>query len=250
MLLIFVAPTIISQIIRAPLGHWTIGGEDAWIGFLGNYSGGVLGGIVAFLVASDQIKKQREQEKVQILANELPVLEGLQLELEKILNQLLPIETNDKELWEKENKESYKISLDALIWRRWEGIHKINDPVLQGQLIRHQEALERNIEVFGIDIGVLEDALEEKKAIERKMSPLDSNFIKLRREISKENMYLGLIKKDKIHYLQEMKYCIEKTQRILNNVSQRKVSIHRILVEGNFYSDELLSNPEDYKIER
>ncbi|SFQ11433.1 hypothetical protein SAMN05518683_11769 [Salibacterium halotolerans] len=207
-----------------------------------------MGGIIAFLVARDQIKKQQNQNLRETLAMELPVLTGLELECSKVLKQLKTVETNYEMFKGKEA--TYIVSLDALIWSRWEKIHYINDPVLQEELILHREALERNIEVFDININPLIEQLKQKRRQARKMNPLDNGFDQLELEISKENNYLEAIKNDKVQYLKELPFCIEKTQKILNNISIRKTKIHDILKKSNYYNKELLSNPQEFKVDR
>jgi hypothetical protein len=68
-ILLFIAfwipPIIISQIIRIPTGSYTIGDENAWVGFLGNYSGGIIGGIVALVVARIQVNKEKELKEAE-----------------------------------------------------------------------------------------------------------------------------------------------------------------------------------------
>ncbi|WP_397537861.1 hypothetical protein [Rummeliibacillus pycnus] len=59
--LVVAIPIIIGQIIRIPLGNWTIGDENSWVSFFGSYIGGVLGGIVAFGVAWIQINNLKKE---------------------------------------------------------------------------------------------------------------------------------------------------------------------------------------------
>lgn len=63
-LLIFASafPIIISQIIRIPLGNWTIGKEDSWVSFFGSYLGGIIGGIITLFVFKKTIEKQAEMQ--------------------------------------------------------------------------------------------------------------------------------------------------------------------------------------------
>lgn len=249
-LLLFLAlitPIILGQLLRFPLGHWTIGNEESWVGFFGNYSGGIIGGIVAFIVARFQIKQQNKHEAIKNLSKELPILTGIRIECEKILIQLKNVE---KKLEEIDKRELLRVTFDSLNWKRWEKIDVINDPVLQEELIKHFEALQRNIETFEIDIDTLEQTLGDKKAILRNMAPLNPDYIQLMKEASEENTYLQLIKADKIHYIDELSYCIEKTEKIKNAVNVRANRIHDILEESNYHNDNFLTSPADYKINR
>lgn len=247
LIIAFIIPIILGQILRIPFGHLTIAGEGDWVGFFGNYSGGIIGGIVAFIVATHEIKNQREQEIIRNLSKELPVLTGIEIECNKIIGQLKNI---DKCLDEIKEKEKFTVLFDGLIWDRWNNINVINDPVLQEELIKHFEALHRNIDTFEVDVEELENNLEKKKALERKMNPIDSGYTRLIRQIEKENTFLKLIKNDKIHYFSELRYCIEKTEKINSIVRKRKSKIHDILSESNYYSDDLLTRPEEYKVNR
>jgi hypothetical protein len=58
-----VPPIIIGQILRIPTGQYTIGQEGDWIGFFGNYSGGIIGGLVAYFIAKEQIKADKEERE-------------------------------------------------------------------------------------------------------------------------------------------------------------------------------------------
>ncbi|CEG21499.1 hypothetical protein BN1080_00410 [Planococcus massiliensis] len=63
--LIVIIPFFIGLLLNIPLGKYTIGTEDAWVGFHGGYIGGILGGIVAYYIAKMQVDElRREQNKV------------------------------------------------------------------------------------------------------------------------------------------------------------------------------------------
>src|SRR5690625_297551 len=238
-------PIILGQVLRVPLGYLTIGEEGDWVSFFGNYSGGIIGGIVAFLVARNQIEKQNNKEAIRNLSKELPILMGIELECKKILCQLININEFIEEI---EDKNSYKSLFDGLIWSRWSDINIINDPVLQEELIKHFEALKRNIEIFEIDVNVLESKLEGKKALLRKMYPLDKGYTELLNEVSEESVYLDMVKHDKIHYLIELSICIAKTEKIDKGVNKRRLKIHDILKKSTYYNNELLTSPADYRV--
>ncbi|WP_102707026.1 hypothetical protein [Terribacillus saccharophilus] len=53
-MVIILAPILISQIVKIPLGHFTIGSVESWIGFLGNYAGSIIGGLTALAIARYQ----------------------------------------------------------------------------------------------------------------------------------------------------------------------------------------------------
>lgn len=63
-----------------------------WLSFWGNYSGGILSAIVAYLVANSQIRKQQDldlrKDKYTRTINQLPALVRIEIELEKYIKEL------------------------------------------------------------------------------------------------------------------------------------------------------------------
>ncbi|MGG3623129.1 hypothetical protein ABES25_06140 [Bacillus gobiensis] len=66
-------------------------GND-WLSFWGNYSGGLISAIVAYIVANSQIQKQQKldlvKEKYARTINQLPALLRIKIELEKYIKEL------------------------------------------------------------------------------------------------------------------------------------------------------------------
>lgn len=58
--LIVFTPIILGTILNIPGGALTIGDENSWVGFFGNYSGGIIGGIVAFFIANSQVRQEQK----------------------------------------------------------------------------------------------------------------------------------------------------------------------------------------------
>lgn len=60
----FVAtPIVMSQIIKIPTLHWTIGDDKSWIGFLGGYVGAFIGSIITIIIFKLTIKQNRLRDK-------------------------------------------------------------------------------------------------------------------------------------------------------------------------------------------
>jgi hypothetical protein len=57
----FFAPIGINILMFIPSFGASIGEPLDWLGFFGNYSGGIIGGIVAYIIASSQIKAQNDE---------------------------------------------------------------------------------------------------------------------------------------------------------------------------------------------
>lgn len=56
-------PNILGGLLNIPGGHLTIGDENAWVSFYGSYTGGIIGGIVALIIASTQLINERKKNK-------------------------------------------------------------------------------------------------------------------------------------------------------------------------------------------
>lgn len=60
---VFGIPFLVAFILNLPFWEFSIGGEAAWVAFLGSYVGGVTGGLVAFAVARMQINQLRKESE-------------------------------------------------------------------------------------------------------------------------------------------------------------------------------------------
>ncbi|MBG9656581.1 hypothetical protein [Cytobacillus firmus] len=71
---------------------FTYGDGDDWLTFWGNYSGGLVSAIVAYIVANSQIQKQQKldlaKEKYARTINQLPALVRIKIEIEKYIKEL------------------------------------------------------------------------------------------------------------------------------------------------------------------
>lgn len=65
-------PIIISQLIRIPVGNWTIAGEGDWVGFLGSYIGAILGGIISGALTLGGVILTINHQKRQRFIDEYP----------------------------------------------------------------------------------------------------------------------------------------------------------------------------------
>ncbi|PGV52666.1 hypothetical protein COD94_30670 [Bacillus cereus] len=56
-------PITLGLVLNIPTGHLTIGDENSWVGFFGSYTGGIIGGVVALIIASSQVINDRKKIK-------------------------------------------------------------------------------------------------------------------------------------------------------------------------------------------
>ncbi|HGH1669877.1 TPA: hypothetical protein ACJHMI_001342 [Bacillus cereus] len=59
-----ITPIIIGLVLNIPTGYLTIGDENSWVSFYGSYTGGIIGGIVALIIASSQLINERQKSKL------------------------------------------------------------------------------------------------------------------------------------------------------------------------------------------
>ncbi|EPY07436.1 hypothetical protein PAALTS15_09935 [Paenibacillus alvei TS-15] len=130
-----IVPIIISQILRIPLGGWTIGDENSWVGFFGGYVGGIIGGLVAFFVARYQIdrnfEKQIANEEMNRFINQMPSIVKIKYELTKVhkcVKDLIEaIDIGKKIFKDKEDWLDDPFSMYQLNESNWNSLDSIDD---------------------------------------------------------------------------------------------------------------------------
>ncbi|MGP4069746.1 hypothetical protein [Halobacillus sp. B29] len=91
--LILIFPIIFNYTFLQFSVWGVVGDEDSWISFWGNYSGGLISALVAYIVAKTQVKKQYENEmsskRYTEFISQLPSLIRTKIELEMCYQNLL-----------------------------------------------------------------------------------------------------------------------------------------------------------------
>ncbi|MFF2016088.1 hypothetical protein [Paenibacillus sp. NPDC058177] len=78
-------PVFVNVLMLIPaVPRITAGNTELWLSFFGNYSGGIIGGIVALLVTKYQIDQQKKTDHNKRLLEQLPTLHAIKIELDKI----------------------------------------------------------------------------------------------------------------------------------------------------------------------
>ncbi|WP_024634485.1 MULTISPECIES: hypothetical protein [unclassified Paenibacillus] len=78
-------PVFVNILVLIPaIPRVTAGNTELWLSFFGNYSGGIIGGIVALLVTKYQIDQQKKVDHNKRLLEQLPTLHAIKIELDKI----------------------------------------------------------------------------------------------------------------------------------------------------------------------
>ncbi|MED4455919.1 hypothetical protein [Metabacillus fastidiosus] len=112
--IIFITPIALGLLLNIPTGWLTIGDEASWVGFFGNYSGGIIGGLVALYIAKTQIYEQsqkqiKNEEEIRYI-NQLPALIKIKFELERMLSSVKFVIENIEKLAREEKIENLEVA--------------------------------------------------------------------------------------------------------------------------------------------
>lgn len=156
------------------------GNYDDWLGFLSNYSGGIIGGIVAFVVANHQVKKQMEEqikneEEIKYI-NQLPSLINLVFELEEMKTSIINARKMRRVLQENNATQSQQINakydMKKINMNNWEGVANIQDVDFQRSLLTLRNEYCKIVEILTGSIADLNYEMQdivmnnEKKSLE------------------------------------------------------------------------------------
>ncbi|MFJ5566128.1 hypothetical protein [Lysinibacillus xylanilyticus] len=178
-------------------------------GFL-SFFGGSVGAFGAYLVARFQMKKEKENEKLNKLAKELPVYAALEYEFERVV-EFLEGENQLTEILEypKNKRGFYQVSMD--IWdKKWE----VSDTIILRDIIFFQNKLKRIRKSYETDI----DSLEK----ECTASFGKKNYPVIHREVKKVN-----IERKNIWEMIPGDY--DKAKEILSSIKTQRIKIQKII---------------------
>ncbi|ODV55454.1 hypothetical protein [Lysinibacillus fusiformis] len=145
------------------------GNYDDWLGFLSNYSGGIIGGIVAFVVANHQVKKQMEEqikneEEVKYI-NQLPSVINLIFELEEMKTSIINAHKMRNVLQENGCTLSQQINarydIKKINMKSWEEVSNIQDVDFQKSLITLRNEYCKIAEILTSSIEDIKDKIRE-----------------------------------------------------------------------------------------
>lgn len=214
------------------------------IGGILSMIGGALGALGAYLVARNQIEKEKKIGEINRLSKELPVYINLSLELEKIIAQLQAIEEKKESIgyqlaFEKNGGfRELDIKFDALEWNRWNNINYLSDSILLIELLKFQESFKRMSDVFEYDISQNSLPLNNLNNVN------NHEYLHLKTKIDSI-----LIEKEM--YYKELPYCLQKAIKIYNVIQTKSSQIEKIL-EGqiDIESFKTFTPTNDFMIDR
>lgn len=218
-------PIIVNIIVRNSipinLPSWmkVYGLPSEWLSFFSNYSGGIIGGITAYIVARMQILDNKKEQEANHRKDEINILEIISLDLLDIISAL----DEYRKILDKNVNVGRSIGqfpqLNKNIWLK---VGILNDVSLQTELFQAQHFYNDFIDSLNKDITQLEETLMQLKKtttlIKRKInSDFDFNLTltdlllrkntleeELRFHRAKRKAARSLIEKDYISSLKQL----------------------------------------------
>jgi hypothetical protein len=224
------APIGVNILLFIPSFGTSYGEALDWLGFFGNYSGGIIGGIVAFLIASSQIKTQNEEvEKNNIESSRSYII------LEEFFGPV-----NLKDVVTHQNSK-------ILSNEYYDGIKK--DPSSNGMSIPFYKIHHSGLPEIILDCEITAYLLGENNDMERTTSPyiikshisvLEKNvelFIPIAKVGSnyvypkKVTVIYSTIHKERIHYEYDVDRQLE-THDLLNDKGEKEKELYKVALQG------------------
>ena len=85
------APVAVNYIVFLGRLPSVFGSSDNWLSFWGNYTGGILSAVVAYIVAKLQIRNQKNLDRRKEIIGQLPSLLRIEIELKKYYPEILRV---------------------------------------------------------------------------------------------------------------------------------------------------------------
>lgn len=211
------------------------GSSDAWISFLGNYSGGIIGGIVAYIVSRSQIKNLQETQNLSSLISQHPIFARLKIDIDIISSSILQFSTIYNQIDQVSDAEVSKeqiilgahnlLPLNEENWRNLELIHDVN---LQVELIQMKNDYTELLKAFAFNISDISNDIER---IRFQLDKLSKKHNKTPQENNEFNRYLSEHLKLNTDYMVNMSKKQEYWEKILNGKLQEKVEKIKYIID-------------------
>ncbi|WP_419878003.1 hypothetical protein [Brevibacillus centrosporus] len=208
-------PIALNYLLFSWSAPGVVGDSNSWLGFLANYSGGILGGIVAYIVAKIQIDAQKIADKKKEFSGQLPTLVKVKIELEKFNQAIGNVKREglSKELFEI-NTYSF-IPSEKMDDGNWSSLDLIVDPKLLSSVLILKHKYSLFIESLSYDLTksyvIIEKArinkekLEERRNEEGTLTELEELDIKKFNGIFERNRWENIqMKQVKAGYWDEL----------------------------------------------
>lgn len=165
-------PIALNYLLFSWSAPGVVGDSNSWLGFLANYSGGILGGIVAYIVAKIQIDAQKIADKKKEYLGQLPTLVKVQIELDKFINAIEDVNMKKYPKEKFETNTHYLAPYLKMDDANWSGLELIVDPKLLSNLVRIRNKYALFVDAISYDLNksyvLIEEAKIQKLMLEKK----------------------------------------------------------------------------------
>lgn len=218
-LLIVIAPIILNFFVFSTKGPGLNGRLEDWIGFFSNYSGGIIGGIVAYLIAKSQTERIDREKIIDNKQIERLALQRVQFELSKIKQDFSDLKNVEIGEEEQTNSIPYRhFNIRKLNPNNWESIGQITNETLQKDLME--------LEDFYKDFR--ENLLDDGHAVKVKVDRLKNQLFEMERgshdwfELEEERIHqenlLMFIESRRDYFWKEFKKIRNGLERLTNEI--------------------------------
>ncbi|WP_235289810.1 hypothetical protein [Paenibacillus tarimensis] len=222
-LTICLLPVALNYILFSWKMPGLVGDLNSWMGFISNYSGGIIGGIVAFIITKSQIQAQKEENKINRMIDQLPYVTKLRFEINKLkenLNSIKRISEGSKGIQDLSTPSELAkglsgtlflqgilserrytpLFLDKLDKQIWNEVHFINDIQLQTKVIETFNTFDNIFNTLQYDLPRKWIRLDEvDKLIERLKSKDDKSITEIEQLRKYHNEYSNLLLQNNIY---------------------------------------------------
>ncbi|PAE35433.1 hypothetical protein [Bacillus sp. 7884-1] len=246
-LIVLLFPVALNFILFQFNSSYAYGDGDVWLGFWGNYSGGVISAIVAYLVANFQIKKQLQldlsKEKFARRIAQLPSLVRIKLELENYINQLKEVKQERdyfilangglKDEDEEEGIEEFEViskkyKIELLNVETYKFLEKIENDNLHIELITCFKFYDDFSKATSFDLislenqenQLMEDYVHDYSTVPSVIEQVNHLHLEMQDYfIKKENAWKNLLEKDVITKFENV---LSEVEQEINNIKEIK----------------------------
>ncbi|MED1795003.1 hypothetical protein P4V54_20215 [Brevibacillus nitrificans] len=165
-------PIAINYVLFSWRAPGVVGDSNSWLGFLANYSGGILGGIIAYIVAKIQIDAQKIADKKKEFSGQLPTLMKVKMELEKFKQALGNVKKEGLTKEKFEVNTYYFTPMEKIDERNWSLLDLIVDTKLLAKVLILKNKYALFIEALAYDLNITYVIIEDAKINKEKLEQL------------------------------------------------------------------------------
>lgn len=248
-IIVITVPLILNFTIFKYSTDFTNGELTDWFTFFASYSGGIVGGLVAYFVAKLQIDSNRKDAKIKQLSYELPGYIMIQIELKrwyKIVSEVNDFKVNfineSGEVAFNNQLVNNFLDIDIDFKRdNWEKKWLIQDPVLLEELIVFEEMFNHTYSYLRKDFT---DYIDQYKG---EIKHIGKQVLMPEKARGKLDLEL----KVKKEAFDELVYIIQKIGKLQKAISNNIIHIREFIDNPKKYDiEKIKSTKDDFKVNR